>query len=66
MARHDPYKANGISYRILRFLYRRADRIVRLTEGTRRELVQNFSVPEQMVSALGTNAVVSAGGGEGS
>jgi hypothetical protein len=38
MARHDPYKANWISYRILRYLYRCADRIVTLTEGTRRDM----------------------------
>lgn len=56
--RHDPYRQNRIAYRILRHLYRHADRIVTLTEGARRDLVQNFAVPDTIVSAMLTNAVI--------
>jgi len=58
MTRHDPYRANRITYRALRHLYRYADRIITLTDGTRRELIENFSVPEAMVSVMRTNAVI--------
>jgi glycosyltransferase involved in cell wall biosynthesis len=56
--RRDPYRSNRVAYRILRRLYRRADRIVTLTHGARSDLVQNFSAPEQMISVMGTNAVI--------
>jgi glycosyltransferase involved in cell wall biosynthesis len=56
--RHDPYRQNRIAYRILRHLYRHADRIVTLTDGARRDLVQNFAVPDTIVSAMLTNAVI--------
>ena len=59
MARHDPSRSNRIAYRILRHLYRHADRIVTLTDGARHDLVRNFSVPESMISVMGTNAVLS-------
>ena len=39
---HDPYAQNRIAYRILRRLYRYADRIVALTEGARRDLKRKF------------------------
>jgi glycosyltransferase involved in cell wall biosynthesis len=58
MAHHDPYRANWVAYRALRFVYRRADRIITLTEGARGELVQKFLVPERMISVMPTNAVV--------
>jgi glycosyltransferase involved in cell wall biosynthesis len=58
MAHHDPYRANWIAYRMLRYLYRNADRIITLTDGACCELVQNFSVPEQMISVMRTNAVI--------
>ena len=58
MARHDPSRSNRIAYRILRHLYRHADRIVTLTDGARRDLVRNFSVPESMISVMRTNAVL--------
>ncbi len=50
--RHDPYRQNRIAYRILRLLYRRADRIVTLTDGARRfseEIVlhQNTRAPNR-------------------
>jgi glycosyltransferase involved in cell wall biosynthesis len=54
----DPYLQNRIAYRILRRVYAYADRIVTLTEGARRDLVQNFAVPDDMISVMLTNAVV--------
>jgi glycosyltransferase involved in cell wall biosynthesis len=54
----DPYAQNRIAYRILRRLYRYADRIITLTDGARRDLVGNFAVPEEMISVMLTNAVV--------
>jgi glycosyltransferase involved in cell wall biosynthesis len=57
---HDPYRQHRIAYRILRRLYRYADRIIALTAGARDDLVRNFSVPEQIVSVMRSNAVVPA------
>jgi len=54
----DPYRQNRIAYRILRRLYRHADRIITLTEGAHRDLVENFSVPGRMIAVMRTNAVV--------
>jgi glycosyltransferase involved in cell wall biosynthesis len=54
----DPYRQNRIAYRFLRRLYRYADRVVTLTEGARRDLVQNFSVPDAIISVMLTNAVI--------
>jgi glycosyltransferase involved in cell wall biosynthesis len=56
--RHDPYRQNRIAYRILRRFYRYADRIITLTDGARRDLAQNFSVPDEMISVMLTNAVI--------
>jgi glycosyltransferase involved in cell wall biosynthesis len=56
--RHDPYAQNRIAYRLLRRLYRHADRIVTLTEGARRDLRENFSVPDNIISVMLTNAVI--------
>jgi glycosyltransferase involved in cell wall biosynthesis len=58
MARHDPSRSNRIAYRILRHLYRRADRIITLTDQAKRELVQNFSVPEGLISVMHLSAVI--------
>ncbi len=58
MARHDPSRSNRIAYRILRHLYRHADRIITLTDGARRDMVRSFSVPESTISVMGTNAVL--------
>jgi glycosyltransferase involved in cell wall biosynthesis len=55
---HDPYAQNRIAYRVLRRLYRYADRIVTLTEGARRDLVENFAVADETISVMLTNAVV--------
>ncbi len=58
MVHHDPYRANQIAYLILRRLYRYADRIITLTDGARREIAQNFSVPESLISVMRLNAVI--------
>lgn len=55
---HDPYRQHRIAYRVLRRLYRYAGRIITLTEGARGDLIRNFSVPEQIVSVMRSNAVV--------
>jgi glycosyltransferase involved in cell wall biosynthesis len=54
----DPYRQNRIAYRFLRRLYRYADRVVTLTDGARRDLVRNFSVPDAIISVMLTNAVI--------
>jgi glycosyltransferase involved in cell wall biosynthesis len=54
----DPYAQNRIAYRILRYLYRYADRIVALTEGARRDLRENFAVPDKVIAPMLTNAVI--------
>ena len=56
--RHDPYAQNRIAYRLLRRFYRYADRIVALTEGARRDLRENFAVPDELISVMLTNAVI--------
>ncbi len=56
--RHDPYAQNRIAYRLLRRLYRYADRIVALTEGARRDLRENFAVPDRRIAVMLTNAVI--------
>lgn len=58
MARHDPSRSNRMAYRLLRRLYRCADRIITLTEGSRDDLMRLFSVPGSMVSVMRTNAVL--------
>ena len=55
---HDPYLQNRVAYRLLRRFYRYADRIVTLTEGARRDLRENFRVPDTAISLMATNAVV--------
>ncbi len=55
---HDPYAQNRIAYRILRRFYRYADRIVALTEGARRDLRENFAVPDDVIAVMLTNAVI--------
>jgi glycosyltransferase involved in cell wall biosynthesis len=59
-ARLDPYRQNRIAYRILRFAYRFADVVVTLTEGARRDLAQNFHVPEHKLARMSANAVIDA------
>ena len=62
--RHDPHRQNRFAYRILRHFYRYADHIITLTEGARRDLAQNFSVPERMISVMRANAVARNGGSD--
>lgn len=59
--RHDPYRQNRIGYRILRRVYAYADRIVTLTDGARRDLIGNFSVPDAKIATMLTNAVIPPG-----
>ena len=47
-----------IAYKILHFVYRYADRVITLTDGSRRELVENFSIPGQKISVMRSNAVI--------
>lgn len=56
--KRDPYAQNRIAYRILRWFYRYADRIVALTEGARRDLRENFAVPDDVIALMLTNAVI--------
>jgi glycosyltransferase involved in cell wall biosynthesis len=58
MAHLDPSRSNRIAYRLLRHLYRHADRIITLTDGARRDLAQNFSVPESLISLMRLHAVI--------
>ena len=55
---HDPYRQNRIAYRILRRLYRYADVVLALTDGARRDLTRNFSVPVEKIAVMHTNAVI--------
>jgi glycosyltransferase involved in cell wall biosynthesis len=57
----DPYAQNRVAYRVLRYLYRYADRIVALTEGARRDLRENFAVPDNVIAPMLTNAVIPEG-----
>lgn len=56
--RLDPYRQNRVAYRILHLVYRFADVVLTLTEGARRDLVQNFGVPEDRVVQMSANAVI--------
>jgi glycosyltransferase involved in cell wall biosynthesis len=54
----DPCCQTRIAYRILRRCYRHADRIITLTDGARRDLVDNFAVPEQMIAVMRNKPVI--------
>jgi glycosyltransferase involved in cell wall biosynthesis len=54
----DPYLQNRMAYRVLRRAYAFADRIVTLTDAARRDLTENFAVPDEKISVMLTNAVV--------
>jgi len=56
--RADPYWQNRLAYRLARYAYPRADRVVTFTAGVAHDLVSAFGVPADKVVALGTNAVV--------
>jgi glycosyltransferase involved in cell wall biosynthesis len=53
-----PNPQNRIAYRILRHLYRHADRVITLTDGAKFDLVENFRVPVPKISVMHSNAVV--------
>jgi glycosyltransferase involved in cell wall biosynthesis len=54
----DPHRQNRVAYRALRYAYRYADRIITLTDGARRDLIDNFAVSEQAIAVMQTNAVI--------
>jgi glycosyltransferase involved in cell wall biosynthesis len=54
----DPYRQNRIAYRLLRWFYRRADRVIALTDGDGKDLTRIFSVPDEMISVMRVNAVI--------
>lgn len=56
--KHDPHWQNRVAYGILRRMYRSADQIITLTQGSCRDLIENFSVPAHKVSAMHSNAVI--------
>jgi glycosyltransferase involved in cell wall biosynthesis len=56
--RHDPRWQDRLAYRVLRYAYRAADRIITLTDGARRELIEQFSVPPSGVVVMHSNAVI--------
>lgn len=56
--RRDPDRLNRMAYFFFRWFYGYADRIVTLTEGGRRDLIENFAVRPDMISVMRTNAVV--------
>ena len=55
---NDPYLQNRIGYRLAPLIYPRADLVVALTEGARRDLIDHFRVPATKAARLGTNAVL--------
>jgi glycosyltransferase involved in cell wall biosynthesis len=54
----DPRWQDRIAYRLLHVFYRNADRVVTLTDGARRELVTQFSIPAAKVAVMRSNAVI--------
>ena len=56
--RHDPYRQTRLAYAALRLLYRWADVVVTLTEGARRDLRDNFGVPDAKLVRATSNAVI--------
>jgi glycosyltransferase involved in cell wall biosynthesis len=56
--KNDPCWQNRFAYRILRLMYRNADRVITLTNGSRADLIDNFSVPADKVAAMLSNAVI--------
>lgn len=54
----DPYFQNRLAFRAVGFVYSRADRVLTLTEGARRDLIVNFGVPAGRISVMTSNAVI--------
>ncbi|MGD9632905.1 MAG: glycosyltransferase [Pirellulales bacterium] len=55
---YDPSWQGRVAYRVLHHLYRYADRVITLTDGARRDLVENFSLPQEKVATMLSNAVI--------
>ena len=60
--RQDPYRQTRWAYAALRLLYRAADMVVTLTEGARRDLRDNFGVPDAKLVRATSNAVIGPSG----
>jgi glycosyltransferase involved in cell wall biosynthesis len=54
----NPHWKTRLSYRLLRHLYRYADKIITFTHGAQQDLKQNFSIPEEKISIMRSNAVI--------
>jgi len=54
----DPYLQNRLAYRAVPWVYSRADRVLTLTQGGRRDLIENFKVPAERIAVLASNAVI--------
>jgi glycosyltransferase involved in cell wall biosynthesis len=54
----DPYLQNRLAFRAAGYVYSRADRVLTLTEGARRDLVLNFGVPAERIRVMTSNAVI--------
>ncbi len=54
----DLYRRSRIAYRILRWLYQRANRVIAPTDEDQRDLTRIFSVPEKIISVMRVNAVI--------
>ena len=56
--RRDAYLQNRLAYRFIGPVYRRADRVITLTEGARDDLIRNFGVPFDRIFVMRSNAVI--------
>ena len=54
----DPYLQNRLAYKVLRPVFSRADRVLTLTAGARRDLIQDFHVPAERIAVMRANAVL--------
>ncbi|HET6388075.1 glycosyltransferase [Hyphomicrobium sp.] len=54
----DPYFQNRLAFRLAGYVYSRADRVLTLTAGARRDLISNFGVPPERISVMTSNAVI--------
>jgi glycosyltransferase involved in cell wall biosynthesis len=53
-----PFPQTRHAYRVIRFLYPLADRVLTLTHGARDDLIANFFVPASKVTVMHSNAVL--------
>lgn len=54
----DPSWQGRVAYRVLRHFYRYADCVITLTNGARRDLIENFLLPQEKVATMLSNAVI--------